>query len=276
MTRQSNDYLHSVRQHELQQALTYFPAAAGPAGPRVVVEVGAGTGAQAAALESLGYKVHAYDLATSSYRGDRLFPVVDYDGRRLPLADECADVVFSSNVLEHVPDVHGLLAETRRVMNDGAIAVHVLPTPAWRIWTLVGHYGWLAKRAAGASWTRLARSSPALAASGDRPRAHWVTSLYPGRHGERGNALSEIYLYSSRWWMRMFMEAGFDVVASKPVGLFYTGGMVLAGHLSMAARQRLAPFLGSSCRVYVLRAKRGGGAGSQAIPGQGPMRGGGR
>lgn len=273
-TAHANAYLHQIREHELQQALTHFPAVVGPRGVRVVVEVGAGTGIQAAALHALGYDVRAFDLETSAYRTDRVFPVAEYDGERLPLADGSADVVFSSNVLEHIAAIVPFLAETRRVMNDDALSIHVLPTPAWRFWTLFGHYGWLAKRVL-ATLFRRAGSGPAVrAARADGKPVHWFSSLYPEAHGERGNAIGEIYLYSLAWWTRTFRDAGFEVVDSRSAGLFYTGGMVLADRLSMAARQRLAHWLGSSCRVYVLRAKGKNGAHGGAVAGPGHREGG--
>ena len=79
----------------------------------------------------------AIDLATSNYAHDRLFPVQDYDGRRIPLADRSVDVIFSSNVLEHVDNFDEISAEFRRVLKPEGFAIHVLPTTAWRFWSFV-------------------------------------------------------------------------------------------------------------------------------------------
>ncbi|HUZ20667.1 MAG TPA: class I SAM-dependent methyltransferase [Acidimicrobiales bacterium] len=46
---------------------------------------------------------------------------------RLPLGDASADAIVSANLLEHVPDDRGALAEIRRVLRPGARAVIVVP-----------------------------------------------------------------------------------------------------------------------------------------------------
>jgi len=46
---------------------------------------------------------------------------------RLPLGDASADAIVSANLLEHVPDDLGALAEIRRVLRSGARAVVVVP-----------------------------------------------------------------------------------------------------------------------------------------------------
>lgn len=253
----SNEYLHAVREFELDRVLSEFPPGGmGEDGPRVL-DVGAGTGHQAALLQSLGYRVTAVDLPVSDYASQRVFPVIDYDGRVLPLPDGMFDVVFSSNVLEHVQDIAELLREMRRVLAPGGVAIHVLPTPAWRWWTTFVHYPWVLLRA----WQMLSgggsRRGSACAgdgqASSPRRIGQWSALLWPRRHGERGTTLTEPYYYGARWWRVTFAAAGFRVETSYPVGLFYTGGMLLAERLSMRRRTALARWLGSACRVYVLR-----------------------
>ncbi len=56
-------------------------------------------------------------------RPGRLAPqrTIAGDGNRLPLSDAAADVVFSSNVLEHIPEPRTLLDEMIRVTRPGGI-----------------------------------------------------------------------------------------------------------------------------------------------------------
>jgi hypothetical protein len=74
--------------------------------------------------------------------------------------------------------------------------------------------------------------------------------LLQRRHGERGNLVSELWLFHPRWWRRNFQENGFTVVHEEPMGLFYTGNMLLGGHLSIANRERMASLLGSACHLF--------------------------
>jgi SAM-dependent methyltransferase len=246
----SNDYLHAVREHELSLVLVELPDA-GSSRPGVrVLDIGAGTGHQSALLQARGYLVTAVDLPASSYASERIFPVIDYDGTRLPLADASVDVVFSSNVLEHVPAIGLLLDECRRVLVAGGLAIHVLPTPAWRWWTTLTHYPWLVSKI----WRRLAgHGAKGEGGAGKAPRPWWAM-LWSERHGERGTTLTEPYYFSEHWWLAVFAQAGFQVEKSYPAGLFYTGNMLFAERLPISARRWLSRWLGSSCRVYVMRA----------------------
>lgn len=241
----SMEHLHAVRDAELEAARAWMP----PPGARLL-DLGAGTGRQAALLSDLGYAVTAVDLPSSAYAAQRVHPVIDYDGCTLPLATGSMDVVFSSNVLEHVEALDALLRETARVLAVGGIAVHILPTPAWRWWTNLTHYPWLLKRVVELA---LAACGGRPAPSDGGPRRARAAMLWPERHGERGNFLSEAYYFSQRWWRGAFERAGFEVVATAPVGLAYTGSMLFAGRLSIEARRRCAEIFGSACRIYVVR-----------------------
>ncbi len=249
-------FLHVLREAELQEALAHFPIPS-TAQPLKVLEIGAGTGYQAKFLSEKGLDVLAIDLATSAYRNERVHPVTEYDGHHIPAAGNEMDVVFSSNVLEHIGHIDEFLKEVRRVTALGGLNIHVMPTSSWRFWTILGHYGWLAKRV----W-RLARSRVESAdADTDVPRVpnSWRERLgvfFPLRHGERGVTLTEIYFYTKHWWARTFERAGFDLLASYPAGIFYTGGFVFGGKISIARRRQLARILGSSCRIYVLAVRR--------------------
>lgn len=213
-----------------------------------MLELGAGTGYQAALLAALGYRVTAVELPSSAYAASRVFPVIDYDGRRLPFADGSFDVVFSSNVLEHVPDIDGMLAEVRRVLAPAGVALHVLPTPAWRAWTTLAHLPWLISRAM-ARLGHAGAAGPVAGAPGAERRNPW-RDLVPSRHGERGNVLTETLFFSRRWWRGKFRAAGFTVEADRAAGLFYTGCMVLGGAWSVEDRSRWSRWLGSACRIY--------------------------
>lgn len=254
-------HLHRVRSFELDHALAQFPPPLRPDGRAVrVLELGAGTGHQAAMLRDRGYDVVAVDVPASAYAAARIFPVIDYDGAALPLPEDSVDVVFSSNVLEHVVDVEGVLAETRRVLRPGGLAVHLVPTPTWRFWTTIAHPLWVAKRL-------FQRLSGTAAGDGGgaahdhqdptgTPASRWRL-LLPSRHGERGNTVTEMHYFAARWWRREFREAGFEVIAEHDSGLFYTGAMVLGEAMGTRWRRALARPLGAACRVFVLSARPG-------------------
>ncbi len=249
------DLLRTLRLLELEAGLEYFPA---PRGKSVhVLELGAGAGWQARQLESLGYQVSAVDLAQSAYRNEQVFPVQTYDGRRLPFADGGFDVVFSSNVLEHVDDLAAFLAETARVMTRGGVAVHILPTPTWRIWSSLLHPLWVIKRGiriVGRAKQDGRAVAPGASPSGGPTQAALkrLANLAPHRHGERGNVWSEAYYFSRRFWLRQFRDNGFKVLQARPAGIFYTECEIFGTKLPIASRRKLARLLGSTCDIYYL------------------------
>src|SRR5437764_10509249 len=90
---------------------------------RTVVDVGGGGGWFTAAFQARG--AHSYlfepDPTELHSRAGGPAGAVIADGYWLPVRDGGADVVFSSNVLEHVPDPMGLIEEMIRVTRPGGL-----------------------------------------------------------------------------------------------------------------------------------------------------------
>ncbi len=245
------DFLHELRLAELETVLRCFPPSAR------VLEIGSGTGRQALEIQSRGFDVSAIDIPESNYKRDRVFPITDYDGHQLPFQNESFDVVFTSNVLAHVDDVQQLHREIRRVLRDGGVAIHIVPTATWRLVTLLGSP---VAAIANAAELRpklvprgLARATIALAG-----RA-WLRALWrllqPLRLrplGKRGNAISELWLYTGFRWARYFRENGFCCETRVPGGLLYSGNLIFRHRLGFPLRRKLARWLGSSCWVFVV------------------------
>lgn len=247
-------FLVQVRSAELELARGSFPPSFRSGRKCRVLEIGAGTGAQAKSLAELGYQVTALDIESSSYRDVREFEVMEYDGCKIPLPDQSQDVIFSSHVLEHVTRLDAVLQETRRVLADDGVCVHIVPTPICRAWTLLAHYVWLSRRVARKAMGILGTNDDAE----DEPRTPstaraWFWTLFPARHGERGNAVTEIYWYSRRFWRGAFERGRFELVATASNGFFYTMANSLGPAIGLDKRCFLARVLGSASRVYVLR-----------------------
>lgn len=221
-----------------------------------VLEIGGGTGYQANLIARLGVAVDSIDVAPPS-SGESYFPVRIYDGRTLPFANDSFDVVFSSNVLEHIPDIHKTLSEIHRVMKPSGLAIHILPTPAWRIWTSLSHYIHIAQRLGGmvVGRRKMATSGQAGTLSTGVPRG-WrdviKRLLMDGPHGEYPSAISELWYFSRRRWLNLFYENGFELVEDRPSRVFYTGYGVFPS-ITINNRRVLSRFIGSATRIFVLR-----------------------
>jgi SAM-dependent methyltransferase len=90
---------------------------------RIVLDIGGGAGDFTGAFRSRGAHCYLFepDKAEILSRGTRPAGAVLADGYWLPVSDGGADVCFSSNVLEHVPDPGGLIEEMIRVTKPGGL-----------------------------------------------------------------------------------------------------------------------------------------------------------
>jgi SAM-dependent methyltransferase len=246
--------LERLRRAELEFVARWFKPGAR------VLELGAGSGYQASLLAARGCTVTALDVPDRPRRGQAHHPVHEYDGRSIPMQDRSVDIVFSSHVLEHVSPLAPLLGEIRRVMRPRGLAVHVLPTATWRLWTSLAHYPFVLKTLAFGPATdplvNVADSHAAIRRHGVL-RASYKTLVHPFvAHGGHGNALAELLAFSERRWRTIFGRSGFAIVSTSPTGLFYTGYGIVSG-LSIEQRRRISSLLGSSSRAFVLqKAKR--------------------
>lgn len=239
-------YLNLLRRSEMDEVLPLLPAGAR------ILEFGSGTGEQARYLADCGFDVVAIDLATSNYADERVYPIRNYDGRHIPLEDGSVDVIFSSNVLEHVENLGEICAEFRRVLRPRGVAVHVLPTTLWRFWSLVT--GATASLIAAVELPACLFRKPAEDGRGRvivRQLRRVASGFVPKPHGTASNGITELWDFSREAWQRKFKKYGFKIVDDRPVGFFYSGTVLFGGRLSMAERKKLSRFLGSSTRVYV-------------------------
>jgi SAM-dependent methyltransferase len=90
---------------------------------KIVVDVGGGAGHFTAAFRRRGADCYLFepDSAEMFSGGEAPPGAVLADGYWLPVADESADVCFTSNVLEHVSDPAGLIDELIRATKPGGL-----------------------------------------------------------------------------------------------------------------------------------------------------------
>jgi 2-polyprenyl-6-hydroxyphenyl methylase / 3-demethylubiquinone-9 3-methyltransferase len=91
----------------------------------LLVDVGCGAGLLAPHLAGKGYRHVGVDLVPSALEQAAAHGVtaVRGDAAALPLKDRVADVVVAGELLEHVPDLPGTVAEICRVLRAGGLLV---------------------------------------------------------------------------------------------------------------------------------------------------------
>jgi SAM-dependent methyltransferase len=251
----SLDDLNEIRQAELDLLLQKCPTAFVGTD---VLELGAGACQQLAVLESVARFAVGVDVPASNYKPNPESRFVSYDGLHLPFGTGSFDVVYSSNVMEHVLNEDCLHKEMRRVLRAEGIAIHVVPSCAWRLWTtavyyvvIPGHIFNVASR----YWARSGESSAPLQPSTAKPSLGdlLLSLICPRRHGEKGNRFTEWWHFRKASWRLRFEELGWTVVSAEEIGLFYSGYLIGARFLPIKVRKHLSRFLGSACLIFVLK-----------------------
>lgn len=98
-----------------------------PAGS--AIDVGCGMGGNTAVLRELGWRAVGveYTDTGADIAAGRGIPVVQGDGRVLPIADASVDLVLSTDAWEHIDDDRAVARETVRVLRPGGRALIAVP-----------------------------------------------------------------------------------------------------------------------------------------------------
>ena len=107
------------------------------AGPAVIIDVGCGDGSAlaVAAGQNPGHRFAGVDWSSGALRQARALGLTVLRGGvapGLPVADGAADVVIMSELIEHLVDPDGAVAEVRRVLRPGGSLL--LSTPNLAAW----------------------------------------------------------------------------------------------------------------------------------------------
>ena len=184
------------------------------------LELGCGDGYQSGFLKN-----YIKDLTIS----DKLTepPVIPEGVKYICLDAECTDnhfdpgsldIIFSSNVLEHVKDISAALRGMKNILKDSGIMIHTMPNTLWKcmqyIFFVPAKLRVLLKRAA---------KKPRGNGYCEKPfsrRRIW-DKLFPAAHGGIESSLREFKVFSQRHWEGVFKTAGLEVISVIPLG-FHT------------------------------------------------------
>lgn len=108
-----------------------------------VLDLGCGSGYGIASLAPLVRSAVGVDVSSAAiayaqehYRADNLRFLGIVSGRPTPFVDDSFDVILSFQVIEHVPDDRGYVAEIRRLLRPGGIAIFITPDRRTRLFPL--------------------------------------------------------------------------------------------------------------------------------------------
>jgi len=113
-------------------------------GPLEILDVGCGTGVNAESLRAQGHQVFGIDLSPTALTSFRKFGFAGAVGDAsigLPFKSDRFDLVFSSEVIEHLADGEAFLQELYRVAKPGGRLLLSTPNSAfwvYRVYALLG------------------------------------------------------------------------------------------------------------------------------------------
>jgi SAM-dependent methyltransferase len=250
------DHLHSIRAAELDVLLRLERARLADLD---ILEIGSGSGLQLQTLRRIARTAIGVDVPCSNYKPAASAGFVLYDGSNLPFADAAFDLIYSSNTMEHVRNEERLHAEMQRTLRPTGIAIHVVPSSSWRLWSMVTYYSEAAqavrRRFRNSACAGQAQETAVQSGAGNLAMVV-LDRLVAPRHGEHGNRFDEWLYFRRPAWRRRFEAHGWKVEKIVPVGLFYTGSALMGPRLSLSRRKSLSRWLGSSCLICFMRAAR--------------------
>ena len=221
-------YLHDLRQQQANKIFrSYLKNTFDNA-----LELGAGDGFMSSVLAK-----YTKNLLCTEINEDRLCPI-DLSNVRYQVLDaenvsesfeaQTFDFIFSSNLLEHLPDTDKALEGMHRVLTDDGVTIHVLPNRTWKITTILCYIpnkiimtidkflaGRLFKRRSGHKFGQAHKKKYGgnNQKIGRKKQSRLTKLFLPAIHGVSANTLQEIYVFGRKSWIRRFQNAGFDVIA---------------------------------------------------------------
>ena len=102
-----------------------------------ILDFGYGDGFQANYFKNKKFNVSAIDIENRQDLVDKNIDYLIYDGKKIPFENNKFDIIFSSNVLEHLENLDEIQKEFFRVLKDDGICIHILPSSSWRFWTII-------------------------------------------------------------------------------------------------------------------------------------------
>jgi len=244
---------HEFRTREIQALFRRAPEDAFDR----ALELGAGDGFQSRLLVR-----HTRSLLSTDINPDRLqpepHPKIEYgvcDAEDLPYRDREFDLIFSSNLLEHLEDPVAAVARMALSLRDNGIMVHTVPNRFWKALHMGLFYPSqllsLVERATGQGQPQGPRfdNNARAVPRGDGRASFLRRRLWPPPHGVSGSNMQEFVRFGRGYWTGVFAEAGLELVgtarglpAHSPYRFGYNGARRLFERAGF-----------SSCTGYILR-----------------------
>ena len=224
-----SQYLHNTRDEEIKIISKLLNNKVFNKG----LEMGCGDGYQSKLLSKF-----VRDLVSTDLNKDRIpkinhlniiYKVVDAEQISEHFQKNEFDFIFSSNLLEHVPNIDKCLNGTKNVLKDDGICIHVIPNSNWRFFAVLLHFpNKLINFIEGFFINKRKNKSFGNNINVDRKSKSKIFNfLVPKPHGISSNFLFEFYHFSKHNWIKTFERNNFEIlkIINGPVSSGYGLGL---------------------------------------------------
>lgn len=225
-------YLHDLRRREMEVVFRHCPRKVFGK----VLELGAGDGFVSSIMAEYTEKLISTDMNSErlnmSDKGNMTFRICDAENISDVFNDEKFDMIFSSSLLEHLPDCEKALGEIHRALADTGVCIHLLPNRCWKLVTILLYIpnkiavtaekafaGRLFKRRPGHKWGKAYKQKFGgnNMKLGRRRQFFLSKPFLPRMHGVSSNTIAEFIAFGKKQWIKKFESAGFKVLAVRNV-----------------------------------------------------------
>lgn len=227
------EYLHGLRRREMDIVFANCPKKTFSK----ALELGAGDGFISTILAEYAEELICTDLnpeRLSKTDADNVsYKIIDAEEVGDIFEAEEFDFVFSSSLLEHLPDVDRALKGINKILSNDGISIHFMPNRYWKIATVLLHVpnkvaktidkmlaGRLFKRRKG---HKLFKPHKEVFGGNNmkigRRKQFFLSKLFlPRTHGISNDTLTEFVAFGSKQWIKKFELADFTVLEVKKCG----------------------------------------------------------
>ena len=215
------DYIHNLRKTTIEQIKPYLKNKY----IRIGLEVGAGDGFQSRLLVE-----YLDELIVTEYSKDRLqqihnekikYYIADAENLESSIDLKEIDIIFSSHLLEHLPNPEKLLQSCTILSSKKGVIIHVVPSNWYAFFRLVFYYPSLIVRI-----FKKMRNNPRDINLFEKtetiihnnlkikhkPKIKLFTFLFPKPHGISNNLLQEYLSMCKTNWSKLFIKNNLEIV----------------------------------------------------------------
>jgi SAM-dependent methyltransferase len=247
-----------LRDFEIRHALAGFD----PGHFANALELGCGSGKHSKCLAQYCRRLVAleYDAKKLTEKSDGRITFVEGDAQDLSrFSDGQFDLIFSSNLIEHLREIDRCMSECRRVVTDDGLIIHTVPNRTWKVFHLALYYPFMGKALLRRVLSKREATPRVDTCRGARPlfddnlRPHRKRPLLrkllpPEPHGISRSNRREFVNWGQRHWIAIFQRNGLEVIKTVRLPFYFGYGYNFRMLLRAGNRLRLSASTG-----YVMR-----------------------